>query len=96
MISFQIFAQNALPKVVSGTIERLQNFQSEYITSRNIDIWLPEGYSDTIKYSVLYMHDGQMLFDSDITWNKQAWDIDDVSTNLFKNKNIKNFIVVGI
>jgi len=96
MISFQTFTQNTLPKVVSGTIERLQNFQSEYITSRNIDIWLPEGYSDTIKYSVLYMHDGQMLFDSDITWNKQAWDIDDVSTNLFKNKNIKNFIVVGI
>lgn len=96
MLSAQIGAQTSLPKVVSGKIERIENFQSKYVTARNVDIWLPEGYTDTAKYAVLYMHDGQMLFDAGQTWNKQAWDIDDVATGLFKANKIKDFIVVGV
>ena len=96
IFSIQIKAQNSLPKVVSGKVERIENFQSKYITSRNIDIWLPEGYTDTKKYAVLYMHDGQMLYDPSLSWNKQAWDIDDVASDLISKKKIRNFIVVGI
>jgi len=92
----QIKAQNPLPKVVSGRIERIENFQSGYVTARNIDIWLPEGYDEKTKYAVLYMHDGQMLFDPDQNWIKQAWNIDDVVTDLLKQNKIRNFIVVGI
>jgi predicted alpha/beta superfamily hydrolase len=95
-ISLQIQAQNLLPKVISGKIERIDNFQSQYVTARNIDIWLPEGYTDTKKYAVLYMHDGQMLFDPATTWNKQAWDVDDVATKLLQTNTVKDFIVVGI
>jgi enterochelin esterase-like enzyme len=91
-----VAAQNQLPKVASGKIERIDNFESHYVTSRHIDIWLPEGYSDSTKYSVLYMHDGQMLFDPEITWNKQAWNVDDVASELLKNTTIKKFIVIGI
>ncbi|MBK9256881.1 MAG: alpha/beta hydrolase [Saprospiraceae bacterium] len=96
IISTQIKAQTSIPNVVSGKINRIENFQSRYITERNVDIWLPEGYTDTIKYAVLYMHDGQMLYDPDQTWNKQAWDIDSVVTDLLKENKIGNFIVVGI
>jgi len=95
-LSIPTKAQDSLPKVVSGKIVRIKNFQSKYITSRNIDIWLPERYSDSAKYSVLYMNDGQMLYDPEQTWNKQAWDIDDIASELFKNNSIKKFIVVGI
>jgi predicted alpha/beta superfamily hydrolase len=91
-----VYAQSQLPKVVSGKIERIENFQSKYVTSRNIDIWLPEGYNDQTKYAVLYMHDGQMLFDPDQSWNQQAWNIDDVATDLLRENAIRNFIVVGI
>ncbi len=96
LLSTQHKAQNTLPKVVSGKIERIENFQSRYISERNIDIWLPEDYNDAIKYAVLYMHDGQMLFDRDQSWNKQAWDIDDIASDLLSNNKVKNFIVVGI
>lgn len=84
------------PKVVSGKIERIQNFQSRFVTPRNVDVWLPAGYSDTIKYGVLYMHDGRMLFDPENSWNKQSWNVDDVATELFKIKKTKQFIVLGI
>lgn len=89
-------AQDPLPKVVSGKIERLEHFQSKYITERNVDIWLPDNYSESKKFAVLYMHDGQMLFDPDNSWNKQAWDVDDVATSLLEADQIKDFIVVGI
>jgi predicted alpha/beta superfamily hydrolase len=89
-------SQNTLPKVVSGKIERIENFQSKYVSPRHIDIWLPKGYSDSTKYAVLYMHDGQMLYDPAQSWNKQAWDIDDVASELLLKNEVKNFIVIGI
>lgn len=75
---------------------RVENFHSRYVPERNIDIWLPEGYSREKKYKVFYMHDGQMLFDSNQTWNKQAWDIDEVATSFFSENTWHPFIVVGI
>lgn len=96
VVAVQVDAQATLPKVVSGTIERTADFLSKYITPRNIDVWLPEGYSGSEKYAVLYMHDGQMLYDPAQSWNGQAWDIDDVATLLLSKKEINNFIVVGI
>ena len=96
IIFTQLKAQNALPKVISGKIERIENFPSKYITPRNIDIWLPKGYTDTLKYAVLYMHDGQMLYDPDQTWNKQAWEVDDTASDLMSENKVRDFIVVGI
>ena len=95
MISQIIFAQT-LPKVVSGKIERMENFKSIYVTERNIDVWLPENYSSSKKYNVLYMHDGQMLYDPEMAWNKQAWNVDDVLTKLVTENKIQDVIVVGI
>jgi len=83
-------------QVVNGKIIEYKNFSSKYVDARNITIWLPDGYDSLKKYPVLYMHDGQMLFDSTITWNKQEWKIDETSTSLIKENKIKPFIVVGI
>lgn len=94
--SVRVNAQNVLPQVVRGKIERIENFPSSYISARNIDVWLPEGYSDSTKYAVLYMHDGQMLYDPAQSWNQQAWDVDDVVSELTAKNKVKNCIVVGI
>lgn len=95
-ICISLNAQNVLPKVTSGKLVRIENFQSKYVTSRNIDIWFPENYNDTEKFAVLYMHDGQALYDSTTTWNHQAWDVDDVAAKLLAEGTLKKFIVVGI
>ena len=67
MFSLQSKPQSQIPDVVEGKIERIEDFQSKYVSSRNLDIWLPEGYSESIKYPVLYMHNGQMLYNPKIT-----------------------------
>ncbi len=95
LLSLGTFAQN-LPKVSSGSIKRIENFASQYVSARNVDIWLPDGYSPQKKYAVLYMHDGQMLFDSTNNWNKQEWGVDETLTHLMAHDKIKATIVVGI
>ncbi len=83
-------------KLVSGTIQRIDSFPSKYVRPRTVDVWLPENYSAKQKYAVLYMHDGQMLFDSTSTWNKQEWKVDEIVSDLLQKEKIKNTIVVAI
>jgi len=80
----------------SGAVKRFENFHSRFVDARNVDVWLPDGYDITKRYAVLYMHDGQMLFDSAATWNKQEWGVDEVIGKLLAEKRIRNCIVVGI
>lgn len=83
-------------KVISGKVERIKDFNSKYVSPRNVDVWLPENYSKNNTYAVLYMHDGQMLFDDTNTWNRQEWGVDETITNLLNEGVIKDVIVVGI
>lgn len=83
-------------KVSSGKIERFANFNSQFVDARNIDVWLPDGYSKNEKYAVLYMHDGQALYDAENTWNKQSWEVDETSGKLINLRKTRKFIVVGI
>ena len=83
-------------KVTSGKVQRFANFKSKYVDARNIDVWMPDGYSANEKYAVLYMHDGQSLYDAETTWNKQAWEVDEVAGKLIAENKTRKFIVVGI
>ena len=79
-----------------GSIKRIDSFPSKFVRSRTVDVWLPNNYSENEKYAVLYMHDGQMLFDSTTTWNKQEWKVDEIVGGLLDSNKIKNTIVVAM
>lgn len=85
-----------MPEVKEGQLVRFEGFESRYVSARNVDVWFPVGYNDSIKYAVLYMHDGQMLYDAQTTWNGQSWDVDDVASQLQHNGQCRPFIVVGV
>jgi predicted alpha/beta superfamily hydrolase len=62
---------------------------------RRIWIYLPAGYQASKKnFPVLYMHDGQNLFDK-VTSGYGEWGVDEVLDSLSKNSG-KQMIVVGI
>ncbi len=79
----------------SGSLFRINDFDSEYVSSRHIDVWVPENYSDDKDHQILLMHDGQMLFDSTTTWNKQEWGVDETLSQLLKTDSINSTIVVS-
>lgn len=88
--------KNTIPTVKLGTLERFAQFESQNITPRDVVVWLPDGYRTGDSCDVLYMHDGNMLFDATTTWNRQEWCVDEVMDSLIKAGKIRNCIVVGI
>lgn len=96
LLFFTSIAFGQSPEVSLGKIQHIENFPSKYVDARNIDVWMPDGYSVSEKYAVLYMHDGQMLYDAATTWNKQSWEVDEVAGKLIREGKTKKFIVVGI
>lgn len=82
--------------ISSGEVKRIENFPSKYVSKRTVDVWLPKNYSTSKEYAVLYMHDGQNLFDETATWNHQEWKVDEIASKLINEEKIKEFIVVGI
>ncbi len=85
-----------LPQPASGRIERLAHFPSSHVAPRHVDVWLPAGYSPARRHHVVYMHDGQMLFDARTTWNGQAWKVDQALSRLMQAGRVPDTIVVGI
>jgi glycosidase/S-formylglutathione hydrolase FrmB len=65
---------------------------------RNVEIWLPPGYDDHPgeRYPVLYMHDGQNLFDPRIANTGTDWGVDESVMRLVRRKIIPPIIVVGV
>lgn len=79
-----------------GIIERVRMMAPQLNDSIDIDVWLPCNYDAGKKYPVLYMHDGQNLFDSATTWNHQAWEMDRTSCQLIDADIVNPYIIVGI
>ncbi len=87
---------HALPEVRVGRIERLPAQPSQHVVPRPVDVWLPADYDPAKRYNVLYMHDGQMLFDAAKSWNKQAWDVHLAVDRLVRAGRIPDTLVVGV
>ena len=84
------------PRVTSGSIQRLENFPSKYVAERDIDVWLPDGYAASKRYNVVYMQDGESLFDSSQNWTNNSWSVHTTVSRLLRDGRIPDTIVVGI
>lgn len=82
--------------VANGHLHQYDRFPAKAIDPRSIVVWLPDGYRQGERYPVLYMHDGQMLFQSTVTKNQDDWGVDHVANGLIRSGTIPEFIVVGI
>lgn len=89
-------AQDPMPVVPAGRVERLAAFPSQFVAARNVDVLLPPGYDGKTRCPVIYMHDGQMLFDPGITWNKASWRLAGTVAGLIAQGKIPATIIVGI
>jgi len=87
---------DALPEVGAGRIVRIADFSSRLVAPRNVDVWLPPGYPSAGRYDVLYMQDGQMLFDARGTWNHKAWNVQDAIAPLLAQERVRPLLVVGV
>ena len=83
---------------IIGALERHEKFQSTFVLPRHVDVWCPPGYFESMQewYPVIYMHDGQNLFDSAVAFGGSGWEIDKSISHLMEEKKILGAIVIAI
>jgi pimeloyl-ACP methyl ester carboxylesterase len=80
-----------------GRLDHYRTFPSRFADPRNVTVWLPPGYDPKgAPYSVLYMHDGQNLFDPRTGYGGKEWGLDEAATKLVGEGRMRRTIVVGI
>jgi enterochelin esterase-like enzyme len=83
--------------VSAGTVVDLGVLKSRYADPRRVVVWLPSGYRPHgPKSAVLYMHDGQNLFDKATAGYGMEWEIDEHLDALIREGKVRPTIVVGI
>jgi predicted alpha/beta superfamily hydrolase len=80
---------------------RLHEFRSRiFRNTRFLRVWLPPGYDDPANagrhYPVLYLNDGQNLFESATSFNGVEWQVDETGDRLIREGAIPPVIIVGI
>ena len=96
--------QNNTPKhksTLTGTIKTHQSIHSKYLNrDRTILVYLPPDYDDpdyqNMHYPVLYMHDGQNLFNAATSFAGVEWSADETAQSLITRNKIKPLIIIAI
>jgi len=86
-------------KGIVGQVRYHRNVTSPLLKyKRDIIVWLPPGYDERpeTRYPVLYMHDGQNLFDPATAFAGIDWGMDETATRLIKKGKIQAIIIVGL
>jgi len=83
---------------ITGTVLRHATMPSTHVAARNVDVWLPPGYDENPerRYPVVYMHDGQNLFDPATSMGNVDWAVDEAMTGLIARGEARPAIVVGV
>jgi predicted alpha/beta superfamily hydrolase len=87
-----------MPSRDTPALDRLGEFVSRHVAARRVDVWLPPGYAADPgrRYPVLYMHDGQNLFDPATAFAGVDWGVDEAMARLAAAGEIRPAIVVGV
>ncbi len=84
----------------TASLHRHEQFRSAFLPdARDVLVWLPPGYAAEADrlYPVLYMHDGQNLFDPDTAFQKgEHWRLGETAANSIAAGLLDPLIIVGI
>ncbi|HYR76471.1 MAG TPA: alpha/beta hydrolase-fold protein [Pyrinomonadaceae bacterium] len=98
MLTGTVAAQRA--HTLTGDIRLHKDFHSKILNNdRDVIVYLPPGYDKDKQrhYSVLYLHDGQNLFDGATSFIPgQEWRADEAAEALIANGRIEPLIIVGV
>ncbi len=88
------------PYSLTGDFRFHKSFRSKILKNdRDVVVYLPPGYVSPQKrrYSVLYLHDGQNLFDGSTSFIPgKEWRVDEVAEGLIDSGQIEPIIIVGV
>jgi predicted alpha/beta superfamily hydrolase len=84
---------------LTGNIQRHRGFRSKILANRrDVLIYLPRDYSrfSRQRYPVLYLQDGQNVFDAATSFSNVEWGVDEAAQRLIRKNLIEPLIIVAI
>src|SRR2546423_8719775 len=94
-----LFGRIAGTPIAAPELRLHRKFRSQFLEpARTLIVYVPPGYDADIhtRYPVLYMHDGQNLFDPSTAFGGNEWRLDDTAEELIEHGAIEPLIIVGI
>lgn len=88
-----------MPHTLTGNIQHHRNFPSKILRNRrDIVVYLPPGYRrlSRQRYPVLYLHDGQNVFDAATAFAGVEWGVDETAQRLIAKRLIDPLIIVAV
>lgn len=83
----------------TGNIQEHRGFRSRvFANRRDILVYLPRGYRRSLRarYPVLYLQDGQNVFDAATAFAQVEWRVDETAQELIRKNLIEPLIIVAI
>src|SRR6266850_6769900 len=87
------------PHTLTGNIQRHRGFRSKiFANRRDVLVYLPRDYRrfSRERYPVLYLQDGQNVFDAATSFAGVEWCVDETAQLLIRKKLIEPLIIVAI
>lgn len=92
--------ENRRRSVRRGTLDHLAGFESKVLGNRReVTVYLPPGYTEreSVRYPVLYMQDGQNLFEPQRAFVPgQSWRLGEAADLAINRRSASPMIVVGV
>jgi predicted alpha/beta superfamily hydrolase len=85
--------------VSAGQLRKHEQFRSRFLrNNRDLIVYVPPGYDDQpfTRYPVLYMQDGQNLFDRATSFGGQDWNVHGAADHMIGIGAVQPLIIVGI
>ena len=86
------------PAISEGRVTAWRSLDGGAAGPMTVWVWLPPEYEAAKgkRFPVLYMHDGQNLFDKALTGYNQEWHMDEAIPRMVRQGDLRSWIVVGV
>ena len=87
-----------MENTLTGSLRLHKAIESRFLEgSRDVIVYLPPDYNlHDRRYPVLYLHDGQNLFDAATAFAGNEWGLDELAERLISSGDIEPIIIVGV
>jgi predicted alpha/beta superfamily hydrolase len=96
IVALALLTAPAAAPVPEGTLQAPFTIESRVVPSRTVQVWLPPGYDARRRYPVLYMMDGQNVFDTPAALSGHSWQVHRALAALIAQHRARAAIIVAV
>ncbi len=97
---FALLALIASPALAADPADGLQpkfTAASKFVSARTVQVWLPPDYTRSKRrYPVIYLHDGQNVYDDPSPWSGKSWAVHRALARLIAERKVRPAILVAV